>query len=322
MKLVQEGKLSPEDAAELIDAFSTTEPQAPAGGPPPSPPPDAGAEPRVETGRDPFKSFVDGMERMGKEIREINWNDVAKQVRESTTKGVESLKAGVEKIKSSSKWGWGEQESREVILPLSVPEGKTLRIENSSGDVKIVHTDNPGSIRASATFRGSDHDDAQDKAERYTLVLEESDSVVLVRQPDMSGLSVDLHIELSEKCAVSVHSDSGDISIADSGGKCKVTNRSGDVKLSGLDGPIDVSMQKGDLVVEDCKAPSVSIEGKSGDLTFRRVKGNLNVRTANGDIRVQDCDCKTVSLESVSGDVSVHLDEPVKGTVNIRTVNG
>jgi len=67
MRLVQEGKLSPEDAAELIDAFTASEAreeeepvhvgaaasEGAEGGPPPPPP---GAV------KDPFRHFVDFME--------------------------------------------------------------------------------------------------------------------------------------------------------------------------------------------------------------------------------------------------------------------
>jgi hypothetical protein len=326
MKLVQEGKLSPDDAAELIDAFATgdhpEEGQA-AHTPPPPPPGAEGPPPPPHDGvsKEPFKSFVDAMEKLGKEMKEVNWNDIAKQVREGAAKGVEGLRQGVDKIKDG-RWGWGGREEKQVTLPLSVPEGKTLRIENSSGDVKVVHTAGLGSIRADASFRGTDTQDALDKAERYTLILEESDSVVLVRQPDVSGLSVDLYIEVSEKVPVSVHCDSGDIKIENTGSSCKVQSRSGDVSLRGLDGPIDVNLMLGDMKLEDSKSPSINVENKSGDLAFRRVSGNMNVRTANGDISVTDASCKTVSLESVSGDISLSLSEPVAGTINIRTVNG
>lgn len=330
MKLVQEGKLSPEDAAELIDAFVSsdsaeaepaegvqfhTPPPPPPGAEPPPPPPSNGAN------KDPFKSFVDAMEKLGREVREVDWNDVARQIREGAAKGVEGLKQGVEKIKEG-RWGWGGHEEKQVTLPLSVPEGKTLRIENSSGDIKVVHTENLGSIRADASFRGSDQDDAKEKADRYTLIIEESDSLVLVRQPDVSGLSVGLYVEVSGKVPVSVHCDSGDIKVVDTGSSCKVQSRSGDVSLSGLDGPVDVNLSHGDLRIEDTKSPSINVENKSGDLLFRRVSGNMNVRTASGDISVQEATCKTVSLESVSGDISLSLTEPVSGTVNVRTVNG
>lgn len=323
MRLVQEGKLSPDDAAELIDAFAASEShemEEPTKEPSSSEQ-DSGSDSASQRPRDPFKGFVDAMEKLGKDIREIDWTDVASQVREKAAKGVEGIKAGVEKIREG-KWGWLSQEIREVTLPLSVPEGKLLRIENPSGDVKIVRVEGLGSVRATARFRGHDDLDAKEKADQYTLIVEESEPMVLIRQPDVSGLEVDLYVEVSETVGVSVHTDSGEIDIEDTGAGAKVNCRSGDVKLRGLNGSIEVNLNDGDLVVEDCESPAVSVESKSGDLTFRRLKGNLTVRTANGDISAIECGCPTVSLESVSGSISLTASDPVTGTVNLRTVNG
>jgi hypothetical protein len=327
MQMVRDGKISPEDGAELIDAFMASEADeaaaveepvgaATGGGDTPPPPP-----PPPTDHKGPFKSFVDAMEKLGQDIRKVDWSDVARQVREGASKGVESIRSGVEKIKHGG-WGWGISEDKEVVLPLSVPEGKSLRIENGCGDVKIVHTDTPGSITASATFKGMDEHEAKSKADLYTLIIEESDSVVLVRQPDVSGMSVDLRVELSDSPHISVHADSGDIDVLDTGGGCKIHSRSGDVVLRGLNGPIEVSQQSGDLKIERSASPSISVESKSGDIRIEDVRGNVNVRTANGDVRVKESACTTLSLESVSGDIDVDLTEPVSGTINIRTVNG
>src|SRR5256885_2382204 len=96
MRLVQEGKLSPEDAAELIDAFTTsernderTEEEVYVGtsgsqtAPPPPPPPAHEGE-----HKDPFKSFVDMMDNLQKEVTQnVNWHDVAQQIRRGAQKG-------------------------------------------------------------------------------------------------------------------------------------------------------------------------------------------------------------------------------------------
>lgn len=318
MKLVQEGKLSPEDAAELIDAFQTGEENKES----PPPPPD---EPSQNGKKDPFKTFVDFMEGVGKEVSEsVDWQQIARQVRTSTQKGMEHLKTGVEKLREGKvNWSWfSAYENREVTLPLKVPKGKTLRIENPVGDVKVTGGFANGTVRASARIRGMDADEAHEKAEAYTIIIEESDHQVLIRQPDVTGLSVDLDIQLDAECAVEVRTLSGDLQIADTNGSARIDTQSGTVKLSGLDGTIEVHSQSGALSVSDSKTPSATIEVKSGDISLTNVSGNITARSASGDISLKDCAGKSISVESVTGDVTVDLNEPVSGTVSIRTVNG
>jgi hypothetical protein len=319
MQLVQDGKLSPEDAAELIDAFTAGEENKGSESPPPPPPGAADGK------KDPLKSFVDFMEGVGKEVSEsVDWQQIARQVRQGTQKGVEQLKTGVDKLREGKvNWSWfSAYETREVTLPLSVPEGKTLRIENPVGDVKVASGFEHGSVRASARIRGMDADEAHEKAEAYTIIIEESDHQVLIRQPDVTGLSVDLDVQLSGPCATDIRTLSGDVQVVDTAGAARVDTQSGKVRLSGADGPLEVRSQSGDLSISESATPSAMLEVKSGDISLADVKGNIVARSASGDISLSACSGKSVSVESVTGDVSVNLDEPVSGTVNIRTVNG
>lgn len=324
MKLVQEGKLSAEDGAELIDAFLTAEgtegDEAATGATPPPPPPEA------EAGvKDPFKNLVDAIDKLGREATEsVNWTEVTKQVRSSAKKGLEGLRVGVEQIKKGQfGWPWfSAVETKELTMPLQVSEGKSLRIENARGDIKVVGGFDAGSVTAKAHVRGNDPEEARVKAEEYTLILEESDSQVLIRQPDVSGLSVDLEIQLPSGVGLSVHAEAGDVRIFDTGSGCRVINRSGDIHLRGLNGSIEVTSQSGDLLIEDSTTSGLVVENKSGDLELRGLKGNLNARTASGDVSLENCSGKTISVETVSGDVRADMPEAITGSLNVRTVNG
>lgn len=321
MKLVQDGKLSPEDAAELIDAFQSGDDDRET----PPPPPSDSAREGDGSAKDPFRSFVDFIEGIGKEVTEsVDWKTVAQQMRQGTKKGFDQVKVGIDQIKQGKvNWSWfNAYETRDVQLPLKVPKGKTLRIENPIGDVKISGGHDEGSVKASARVRGMDSDEAHEKAESYTIIIEESDHQVLIRQPDVSGLSVNLDIHLDSKTAIELRTISGDIQLIDSNAGARVNTQSGDIQLKGLDGTIEVHSQSGDLRLEDSKTPSATLEVKSGDIALKRVSGSLAARSASGDVSLQECGGKTISIESVTGDVAVDLVEPVNGTVSIRTVNG
>lgn len=326
MDLVKDGKLSPEDAADLIDAFVSTD-SGPSEPQPPEPPTGSAEESGdgPKDGKDPFKSFVDFVENIGKEVSDgVNWKDVATHMRKAAERGLDGIRSGVDQIKQGKvNFNWlSSAEIREVTLPLNISTGTTLRVENPCGDVKISGGHTSASVSAKATVRGSSTEEAKEKADAYTLIVEESDYQVIVRQPDVSGLSVDLVIQLKDEATVEVRTQNGEVRLLDTMGGCRVVSQSGDIHVRGLRGPIEVTTQNGDIRLEDCESPSGLVETKHGDVTLLRAKGNFNARTASGDIRGRECSGSTYSVESVSGDVSIDFFEPVRGTVNVRTVNG
>lgn len=327
LQMVKEGKLSPEDAAELIEAFEAGEAadagekkSEPTGSTPPPPPP-----PPADDYKDPFKSFIETIERIGKEATDsVNWQDVGRHVRDSARKGVEALKTGVDQVaKGKVAFPWGAmQESREVSLPLTVPAGKTLRVDNACGDVKICGGFDRGTATARARFRAGSPEEARAKADAYTLIIEESDHMVLIRQPDVSGLSVDVEVQMPGTGAVEVKCTSGNVTLLDTGGPARIDGISGNVQAKGLNGPVEIAASSGNVLMEDVTTPSLTLENKAGNVTLRKVKGNVNARTASGNMLLEDCSGRTMSIESVSGDVSVDLTQAISGTVSVRTVSG
>lgn len=331
--LVAEGKLSPEDAADLIDAFYAADrsdygyddagPQGEAAEA------DVKAEEpgakRTQANRDPLKSIVESIEKLTKDgIDSVNWGEVSKQARSSAKKGFDALKTGIEDIsKGKVNLGWlFTSESKEVSLPLSLAPGKTLKVENLCGDIKIVGGAVVGSATAHARFRGQSAEDTKLKSDAYTFIIEESDHMVVIKQPDVSGLQVDLEILMPGKGPVEVRSDNGDVDVADTGGSCRIHCRSGNISVRGLDGVVEITSENGRVSVEDAVTASLAIENKNGSISIARVRGNINARTASGNLHLTSISGKTISLESVSGNVEVDLTEPVTGSLNVRTVSG
>lgn len=330
-KLVAEGKLSPEDAADLIEAFYSNETGVPK---PPEPPKEAPqAEPEATTEapksapKDAFGAFFESIEKAVREGKEsVNWEEVGKQAKTAAKQSINKLKGAIEDV-SKGKVNLNldflkTQATREVSLPLNLTEGKTLKIENPNGDIKVVGGFDAGSVKADARFQGANNEDAKAKADAYTLIVEESDHQILIRQPDVVGLSVDLEIQVPTGIYVEIKAESGDIEVIGTKAGGRITSRSGDVKLRGLDGLIELSAESGDVLVQECNALSLTIENKSGDITIQRVSGNLSARTASGDVVVESSTGKVTSVESVSGNVRVDQEQPVTGSLNIRTVNG
>ena len=329
MRLVQEGKLSAEDAAELIDAFSNSDMNEPhdsasSTGTQTPPPPPGDAQNR-EANRDPFKQFVETMEGLGRDVASsVDWQEVARSIRDGARKGAEGIRQGIDQIRSGHmNFPWtNAKANREICLPLNLSSGKTLRVENYSGDVCITGGFEVAEVTASATILGTDREDAEAKAEDFNLVIEESDHEVLVRLPDTSSLNVDLDVRIPSSAPVQVSVESGSLNLIDLNAGARIQMRDGDLKVRNVNGPIEIRQNSGDIVVDGSHTSTLRVEGKSGDISLKNINGVINVRNAHGDIVLKECAGSTIALESVNGDISADLTEPIHGQISIRTVHG
>lgn len=331
MKLVQEGKLSPDDAAELIDAFSEApseeEPRVeePAEAPTEDPHEEGGEEGGAPKSDDPFKRMVESIESIGKDVtQKMDWGDIAGQVKEGVGKGVEAIKkaakdAGVEKGFESI---FGSQEGKTVELPLDVPEGKVLRVEMTSGSVDIKASEELGQVTSTAKFRSYSIEEAKKKADLYSPFIEENDQYVTLKLQDGPDSTVDATVHVKPGTPVEVAATSGEVWVTDTAASCKVDAASARVSLKGVAGAVDVDVSSGDCRVMDSEASVVSIETKSGRVDVLRTKAAMNVRSSSGHIRISESSGRTLSVDTATGDVYADLCEPVDGSVSLRTVSG
>lgn len=333
-KLVAEGKLSPEDAADLIDAFYTSEREetAQVGATTQSASASSDAPPQQEKAyaseskpRDPFRAIIDTVERLGKEVTEnVDWKEVSNSARTNAKKGLDALKSGLEEVskgKFNVNWLFSTT-TREIRLPIAIKDGQVLKVENGSGDITILPDSVESYVIARAKFRGATQEDAKAKADTYTLIVENSEHSVDIRQPHVTGLEVDLEIFVAAKPSVEVKSETGDVTVRDTKNSCRITSTDGTITLSGLEGIIEVQAYSGDVHLSDSTTSNIIVENKAGDIHVDRTTGNMNLRSASGDIFIRTSSGKTIAAEAVSGDISIDVIEPVTGSMNVRTVNG
>ena len=330
-KLVAEGRLTPEEAADLIEAIANRQAQsgnASSSSAGASAGPSAGVTTESASNarpKDPIKGVFDFLDRLAKDGKDsVDWDEVSVKAKESARRGVEVLRQGIDDIsKGKINLDWlTTSERKEIEFDLPDLQGKLLRIDNPSGSVKIIGGSDDATVVATAHFRGSSPEDAQAKAANFTLASEISDHVVLIRHPELPGVMLDLVINVPIGTPVELKLEAGDATVVDTLGSVRLISRSGSVNLSGLEGTIEVTSDGGAVEIASSRTPSLMLEHKSGNVTFRQIEGNINARTASGDLTVIGSNGKVISLESVSGDVEVHATGIVDGTLNIRTVSG
>lgn len=335
LKMVQDGKISAEDAMELIEAFdekgtgsgeSTNSADASGAGaqdagqtPPPPPPPPPGDHCYT----DPLKSFLDGVDRIARQANDqINWQDIGKQVRDSTRKGIDLLTNAVEDLTKNGINFFGNVETVDIVLPIPSIEGKTLRIEQSHGNIVAKNGFSESKIKATARIRAATHEEAKARAAGFTIALEENDHEVIVKLSATVGLSCDFDIELANNIGVEFRTESGDVTIDGITRHSKVSSRNGFVTARKCEGLLDLESSNGDIEVQDSTVSSVAIRTSSGDVTLERVKGNTSIKANSGDIVLANCSGRTISVDAVSGNCVLDLSEPIEGVISVSTLSG
>lgn len=345
LKFVEQGKLTADEAQELIVALTktgsapatgaveapsvpvdvpmteTVPPSAESGATPPPPPPTAG----VHIGpQSPFAGIVDTIEKLGKDVtNSVNWNEVGEKIRTGAEKGIDALKTAAEQLKDGKLgFAFGEIEKRQIILPIQIHEGQILRIENFAGDVKVFCNSAEGRVTADAVFRADTRVEALQKSEAYSLAIEESDHMVTIRQPEANGIAIDLKIEIPISVPVEIKSSSGDLVVIGATGANRIEGRSGDILVQDSKGSLQIDASSGDIKIERSEFSILNIEGKSGDISLVDVGGSLSIRTASGDVSASRYLSGSVAVEAVTGDIRFDYLTPVTSTVNLRTVSG
>lgn len=314
LRMVGEGKLKPEDAYELLSAFVAMDSE------PEHVEREHGKHPFSD---DPFRRFMDYLEKMTKETMEsVNWREVAEQVRSATQKGMETLRASVEGLgKGEFLFFTRDEETTSVDMPFQITPGKTLHLECTHCDVKIVGGISEARMSARATIRGESREDAKERAAKWTPILEENAEKVTLKQSPLT-IFEELEIHIPKGVKVNINVEDGDVEVKNTSAEVRVSSKSGDIEIQGADGDVILGTFCGDIEVSNTRGNIEIEKPSSGDVELNSVSGNIRVRAANGDIEGRELAGESIFLETVNGDIDVQFAKPITGSVNIRTISG
>ena len=330
LRMVQEGRLSPEDAFDLMDAFidfegSTREAPRDSGdkeGAAQSERVEGAKSEDVDGKAESFRTLLDMIEKVRREISEsIHWHDVAEQVRDAAQKGVKTLKGTVERIGKGGLHWFGPLETKTIEMPLRIRPGVTLKVERFHGDVRVVGGSAETKLTATATVRGSTQEDARRKASDWTPVVEEAEECVSLKQSP-GTLSEDVEICVPAGVVVEIKADSGDVTVKETMASVSITALAGDVVVQRAKGRVEVHSHAGDVNLARVEGGDVEIENRAGDVSLHEVSGNVKIRSAAGNVKATEMKPTTANIETVSGHVMVDIAEPISTDVVIRSVSG
>lgn len=328
--MVQDGRLSPEDATELIEALhQSDEPEAES-----APGPEGasttttsssaqgstGGTRESSAGKDPFRALIDVIESFGKEASQsIDFKTLSSKIKDSAKEGA---KAAMDALKEATDHGFtfGLLESRSIELPLPSLEGKSLVVENHCGQVNVSGDAQIAELVAAVKVRGGTEQKRKEQISEYVLHIEETASEVIIRQAYVPNLQLDLEIHVAGNPACVVKTDSSDIKIKGLG-PSKVESRSGNLNGQEVRGAVEFSTVSGDIYASGLEGAAV-VESKSGNVVLEQVFNTLAARSTSGDISVANFKGQTASLEAVSGNITGTEFGPITGAANVRAVSG
>lgn len=339
MRLVEQGKIKPEDAAELIEALEfhaeqerpVSEGAAANTGEETEQAEGSAEKPDGSESRDAFSEFFDTIEKATKAtVEKIDLKGITEQVKAQAKRGVEELQKAMEQVSKGEFWArvnikTGHAEEKHQELTFSIDAGKKLRIENPIGDIVVTGGADMAQVVADAVIRASTREKAEEKAHSWAVMVEEVPEGSIVRIPKLDesfSATCDLNVRVPNGVALEIRSTNGDVSISQTNGSVDVDTMKGDVSVQNAQGSVRLYLTTGDLHLQDAEGDRVHMETRSGDIHAVRVRGNITATATSGDMEFDDLAGARVNLETVNGDVQVAMAEPALEQLAIRSVNG
>lgn len=182
---------------------------------------------------------------------------------------------------------------------------QTVRIDNrTGGDVTLTGT-GQDQVQVERALRASPLSEPTEEAHQrgQDLHLEASCANVLLLSL-FGGCTIDYDISVPEGTAVTVETNSGQISVENVDGELDLSSTSGRVLVAGNDGDTTVETVSGQITLEQVRG-TADLESTSGDITAEGEGQGIEVAGTSGKVDVSGFDARTVVAESVSGDVQV-----------------
>jgi hypothetical protein len=304
LRMLQEGKIGPEEAEELLAALERAARQGPRAEPPPED--RSSRRPDLDLGqigrgiRDAVRGVTEGLQKLAETTP---WRDFGDWFR--------TILAGAKVTVD-----------RDVAFPSGVSVDRVL-VKGESGRVCVKGSpQGEASGVAHVTAWGVDEATARRLAEGVRLFTEVRDGVLEISAgapktesrppsgPTGEYYMVALDIRIPATAALTVNTTSGSLEITDLDGETTLHTASGRVRLAGLRGPVTVVTSSGEVSGEHAGAARLDVKSSSGGVKLSLAPapgGAIYVATSSGDAVIRlAADARTrVEATSVSGEVSV-----------------
>ncbi|MFN7015918.1 MAG: DUF4097 family beta strand repeat-containing protein [Fimbriimonadales bacterium] len=331
LHLMQQGTVSPEEAADLIDALYEVAPEPSTAQPGDTPKEGNGSAQPVRGLFDQLlRAVEETVKATGQAVRSVNWQQIGQSVREQTQRSIDELRKMVDELEKGD-WSlgrWGKHEvNLEQTMDFAIVGGQSLSIELPAGDLHIVGGFDGGRVEAEIRLRGADPQRLEQVKATYSLTFEQTEQGVRITAPQLEGdlrQKVNLRLRVPRQLNLQVHLErKGDIEVEKLDGAVDLRTPHGDITLRHLRGSAKLETVDGDIHIHDLQGERVAITVVHGDIILHDLKvESVTIQATHGDTETERVVARNFTVETVSGDIELDLLEPVCGAVRLATVKG
>ncbi|MGQ9656309.1 MAG: DUF4097 family beta strand repeat-containing protein [Fimbriimonadales bacterium] len=331
LNLMQQGTVTPEEAADLIDALYEVAPSAAHSVHAADSTDSNGSENPTRGLFDQILRTVEETVRAtGQAVRSVNWQQIGQSMREQTQRGLDELRKTLDDLEKGN-WSlgrWGKYETDlQHTMDLAIDGGQSLSIELPAGDIHITGGFDGGRVEADIRLRGASQQEVEQVKQRYSLTVEQTDTGVRLTAPELEGdlqQKVNLRLRIPRQVNLRVQLEhKGDIEIEKIEGAVELRTPHGDIHLRHIRGSATVETVNGDTTIHDLQGERVAITAVNGDCALRDLQvDTVRVQATNGDVETERVNARNFIVETVRGDIDLDLTTPIQGEVRLSTVKG
>ena len=232
----------------------------------------------------------------------------------------------------------------------TTPGPLTLRIRNTSGEIRLETAEGEETTVELEALRNDDVSQAAVEAARVELreragghelrveipergstsklgFLFSRSPEVLVRVTSPPGADLQVQTRSADLDArgrfgsAEIETTSGDIEIVELSGDLRLRDVSGDAHIGHIGRNAEIQTVSGDVTVEAGER-AVTLQSVSGDLAVRAAGGPVTLNSVSGDQRAEGAGNGPVSAQSVSGDIRIGIRPGVRVWIDAASRSG
>ncbi len=179
---------------------------------------------------------------------------------------------------------WGEAFTNSIdVAPKAVPANARITIRGARGNISVRASDETEiRVAGKVNVKSWSENAARRKGEGVSAEIVQNGDGYDVRPTGIgsdSRISVDLDLTVPKKSPLAVHSEKGDVSVADMLSPVTIDNGNGDVEVRSTTSDVSIDMRHGDVKVSDTKG-DVKVSGRGASVEVVNTSGSF---TINGE---------------------------------------